>query len=66
MANDIITVANVQGHLDTDDTAWLNAEYVARGFGFKAYNETAVKFQSTISTPNFATATRRLLSGGLF
>lgn len=29
MANDIITVANVQGHLDTDDTAWLNAEYVA-------------------------------------
>lgn len=35
MTNEIITVANVQGYLDTvNDTAWLNAEDVARGFGF--------------------------------
>lgn len=33
MAN-IITVANVQGYVDTQDKAWLNAEAVARGFGF--------------------------------
>ncbi len=34
MQNDIITVANVRGYLDEDSTAWLNAEDVARGFGF--------------------------------
>lgn len=33
MAN-IVTVANVQGYLDEQNTAWLNAEDVARGFGF--------------------------------
>lgn len=33
MAN-IVTVANVQGYLDKQNTAWLNAEDVARGFGF--------------------------------
>lgn len=33
MAN-IITVANVQGYLDEQNTAWLSAEDVARGFGF--------------------------------
>lgn len=33
MAN-IVTVANVQGYLDEQNTAWLSAEDVARGFGF--------------------------------
>lgn len=32
--SEIITVANVQGYLDSKNTAWLNAEDVARGFGF--------------------------------
>lgn len=32
--NEIISVANVQGYLDNSNTAWLNAEDVARGFGF--------------------------------
>ncbi len=32
--NEIISVANVQGYLDASNTAWLNAEDVARGFGF--------------------------------
>lgn len=32
--NEIISVANVQGYLDVRGTAWLNAEDVARGFGF--------------------------------
>lgn len=31
---DIVTIANVQGYLDEQNTAWLNAEDVARGFGF--------------------------------
>lgn len=34
MKNNIISVANVQGYLDGNNTAWLNAEDVARGFGF--------------------------------
>lgn len=34
MENNIISVANVQGYLDANDTAWLKAEDVARGFGF--------------------------------
>lgn len=33
MAN-IVTVANVQGYLDTQNIAWLSVEDVARGFGF--------------------------------
>ncbi len=34
MENNVISVANVQGYLDENNTAWLNAEDVARGFGF--------------------------------
>ena len=30
----IVTVSNVHAYLDTDGTAWLNAEDVARGLGF--------------------------------
>lgn len=34
MQNNIICVNNVQGYLDNNGTAWLNAEDVAIGFGF--------------------------------
>lgn len=34
MQNKIIIVSNVQGYLDSGEKAWLNAEDVARGFGF--------------------------------
>lgn len=34
MDKQIISVANVQGYLDKNETAWLCAEDVAKGFGF--------------------------------
>ena len=34
MANEIITISDVQVYLDENGTAWLNAEDVARGLGF--------------------------------
>lgn len=40
---DIITVANVQGYLDAQNVAWLNAEDVARGFGF-TYEKGGVEY----------------------
>lgn len=42
MAN-IVTVANVQGYLDEQNTAWLNAEDVARGFGF-TYQKNGIEY----------------------
>lgn len=42
MAN-IVTVANVQGYLDEQNTAWLNAEDVSRGFGF-TYKKDGVEY----------------------
>lgn len=35
----IITIQNVRGYIDTQGTAWLNAEDVARGLGFVDYQE---------------------------
>jgi len=34
MNNKIITVGNVRGYVDANNSAWLNAEDVARGWGF--------------------------------
>jgi len=39
MSMEIMTVQNVRGYLDEHDTAWLNAEDVARGLGFVDYQE---------------------------
>lgn len=32
--NELVTINNVRGYLDDDNTAWLNLEDVARGLGF--------------------------------
>lgn len=34
MRNELVTINNVRGYLDDNNTAWLNAEDVARGLGF--------------------------------
>ena len=34
MRNELVTINNVRGYLDDDNTAWLNLEDVARGLGF--------------------------------
>ena len=39
MNTEIITVQNVRGYIDSQDTAHLNAEDVARGLGFVDYQE---------------------------
>ena len=34
MRNELMTINNVRGYLDDNNTAWLNLEDVARGLGF--------------------------------
>lgn len=41
--NNIVSVANVQGFLDENNTAWLNVEDVAKGFGF-TYKKNSVEY----------------------
>ena len=46
--NDLVTIGNVHGYVDKKGTIWLNAEDVARGFGFtQTQYKDGVEYTST-------------------
>ena len=61
MRNELVTINNVRGYLDDDNTAWLNLEDVARGLGFTQVknNKEYVKWERVhqyLTDLNFSTS----------
>lgn len=54
MRNELVTINNVRGYLDDDNTAWLNLEDVARGLGFTQVknNKEYIRWETVISYCN--------------
>lgn len=54
MINELVTINNVRGYLDDDNTAWLNLEDVARGLGFTQVknNKEYIRWETVISYCN--------------
>lgn len=52
MRNELVTINNVRGYLDDNNTAWLNLEDVARGLGIvkidKKDNKEYVRIKSMV------------------
>nr|DAI29439.1 MAG TPA: antirepressor protein [Caudoviricetes sp.] len=61
MRNELVTINNVRGYLDDNNTAWLNLEDVARGLGFTQVknNKEYVKWERVhqyLTDLNFSTS----------
>ena len=54
MRNELVTINNVRGYLDDNNTAWLNLEDVARGLGFTQVknNKEYIRWETVISYCN--------------